>query len=1018
MATMGEPNLEATVLAALEVLYNQQQQQSQQLHAEFEHVQAADAYLRAFQVTPDAFTVAVSLLERGMAQCQQQQQAVVPVLFFASQTLANKLRRQHALPGDLSQWSFASWAMRLAQWLAAVPPTMPKMVPTQLVLALVACVPRIADADLAAASASRAPTLAPPSELGRQPSAIGFVLDLLMSLRVASTVLAEVLVVLAEELSDVQTRGVRERMLAELDVWAPRVLDELLPQLMQDAVQAGRAPAQEMVLRAARAWIRYARVGADGVVRNALVQSLLVFLRHDELFDAAVDLVVELVRRYADVVQDAVLIQWLVPQLMELRADFQRAAGDEDTDMCLGLCRIFTEMGESYMDLLVGDQQMNQTVIIDLLLDCMSYPDPEVADVTTSFWFRFLATLSDDGQRQSRAFHAQLLRLASICMRNLQFQADFVALPSDKRQDFKALRQDLGDILRQCCDVLGVDQLLAHCVQGLDAILQAAPQDQSWQAIEAHLYCVRSLGRNVERADVALVEPSMQLIFQHLPRLAQHPATQYTACLIVSRYALWLRDHPAFLAPLVEFLHQCIVGGAHDALAADWQVSSAAATALRSLAMDCWSSLGAEVLRFYLYVEQHDEMAAEDQVLVLEGICAGVARTGDRAAVLGVLEQVTASIVGRLTAVFNASANGHRVNSTVAMNELLRLLSIFDYLDGDDRSSSRRSRSSAPRDSPLVVLTERMWPAMNQILALFGGSDELVERVCRCYKRMLRACGAAFKPFLPSMVEHLVAFFRSTPKSSYLYAASMALKQFQDDASPDVLALLARMLHDLADATLPLFETADSMASHPDIVEEFFFLMERALRNVPSMLLASPSSSAPPSSASDGDVLLVKLLRCAVAALGLCHNDANKATLCFLEQTITRSLSSATPDIAGQRLAALAQQSFALRGGDLVDRLMRGVVLGALPRSRVDEDFGSIAGLMVQLAKLDGAALQQRVGEWFAAAQASHLVPFLSGAEVQGFQEDLFSATGEREFRRVLRHFARACSSRTDADAR
>ncbi|GLE00593.1 hypothetical protein PINS_up009350 [Pythium insidiosum] len=221
----------------------------------------------------------------------------------------------------------------------------------------------------------------------------------------------------------------------------------------------------------------------------------------------------------------------------------------------------------------------------------MSYPDTEVADVTTPFWLRFLASLQDDnrdhddddrrhGHRRpattSHAFDAQLLRLASICMRNLQFQDDFLSLPSDKRQDFKDLRQDLGDILRLCCDVVGVDQLLGHCVQAIDAILQA--QDPSWQAIEAHLYCVRALGRNVERADVARVEPSLQLIFQHLPRLAQHPATQYTACLIVSRYALWLRDHTTFLAPLMTFLHQCIVGSAHDALAADWQVSSAAAT--------------------------------------------------------------------------------------------------------------------------------------------------------------------------------------------------------------------------------------------------------------------------------------------------------------------------------------------------------------------------------------------------------------------------------------------------------
>ncbi|TMW57776.1 hypothetical protein Poli38472_014379 [Pythium oligandrum] len=986
MATPG--STEATVLAALEVLY--------QKHLQPEQVQAADAYLRAFQVTPEAFNVAVSLLDRCVAQCQQhpeQLPTVSPVLFFASQTLATKIRRQHVLPVGV-EWSFAAWCEKIVAWLAALPSSMPKLVPTQLSLALVACVPRMTSEELASKAQQQTNGV-------RAGSAIGFLLHLLSSAQVASGIVAEVLVVVAEELSDLQEREARDRMQRELDDWASMVLDQVLPQLMQDAMQSSTST-KELVLRAARAWIRFARVPATVVVQNALMQSLIVFLRDDELFDVAVELIVELVRCFPDVQHDIAVVQWLVPQLMQLQGDFQQAAKDQDSDKCLGLCRIFTEMGESYLDLLVGDQAMDQAIILDLLLDCMQYPDAEVAGVTTSFWFRFLGACQHESNKHSAPkFQAHIIRLAGICMQNLQFDEDFPTLPSDKQQDFKGFRQELGDLLRECCDVLGVESILTHCVQGLQAIYQLPASQRRWEAVEAHLYCVRSIGRNVENAasNSQLVASPLETIFQHLPQFAEHPAIKYTACLIVSRYALWLRDHGQFLTPLVEFLHQCVVGSAQDTLAANWQVSSAAATALRTLAIDCWPTLGADVLRFYLYIDAQGEgamMGVDDHVLMLQGIFAGVSQTRDTNAMLQVLDQVLSPILRRLTAVYAASASGERVNSTIAMQELLRILSIYDYLEVHDRRS---------QSQPLVLLTERVWTSLDQMLSLFRASDELVERVCRCYKRMLKTGGVAIKPFVPRMVENLLSFYQTEPKSSYLYAASMVLKYFYNDQSTDMTPLLANMLLRLAEMTFPLFKSVERMQSLPDILEEFFYLMERGVRMLPQALVNEASKPT----------LMAQVLRGAVLALQFSHNDANKAALCFLELVYQRAVTSGTPDPVAAALERIVQESFASTGRELVDCVLRAVVLGVLPRYRVDDDYGSVAGLLVHVAKLNGAALQQWLQEWFHQAVATQTVVFLSDRDIARFESDLFGSSSEREFRRVIRHFARLCASRTES---
>lgn len=158
-------------------------------------------------------------------------------------------------------------------------------------------------------------------------------------------------------------------------------------------------------------------------------------------------------------------------------------------------------------------------------------------------------------------------------------------------------------------------------------------------------------------------------------------------------------------------------------------------------------------------------MVVEDQVLILEGICAGVASSGDMARILSLLDQVMKGIGQRLTALFASSAAKSHVQ--VGLNELLRLMAIYEYLDITKLQGEKH---------PLVMLTEQLWPLINQMLALYRGHDELVERVCRCYKRILRMCGAEIAPLLPQLVDNLLAFYQAEPKSSYLYTASMVLK--------------------------------------------------------------------------------------------------------------------------------------------------------------------------------------------------------------------------------------------------
>jgi hypothetical protein len=366
-----------------------------------------------------------------------------------------------------------------------------------------------------------------------------------------------------------------------------------------------------------------------------------------------------------------------------------------------------------------------------------------------------------------------------------------------------------------------------------------------------------------------------------------------------------------------------------------------------------------------------------------------------------VLDQAMKGIGRRLTVLFASSeAKGH---VQVALNELLRLMCIYEYLDIKQHQGEKH---------PLVMLTEQLWPLFNQMLALYRGHDELVERVCRCYKRILRTCGADIAPLLPQLVDNLLAFYRAEPKSSYLYTASMVLKFFahgHNHSSPaETDPLFARMLLTLVETTMPIFGNASDMQARPDVVEEFFYLMERAVRCVPQVLAAPV-----PASSNGARPLMTSVFSCAVSALAISHNEANKAVLCFMEQVYVQSQAE---DARVKLVPFCAANSAEDSNKMLVSYLLRGVVLGAMSPSRVDADYGSAAGVLVQLAKLNGAQLQQWVAEWFEQATAGTFataaVNFLTPDEAKEFQSELFNAANERAFRRTVRHFGKLCASR------
>jgi hypothetical protein len=80
----------------------------------------------------------------------------------------------------------------------------------------------------------------------------------------------------------------------------------------------------------------------------------------------------------------------IVPRVMGLEERYKQAVVQSDEDTCRIIARLITEMAESYTDLLLSNQEMNQTSVVALVLMCSSSEDMNIAEVTLRFWYFFV----------------------------------------------------------------------------------------------------------------------------------------------------------------------------------------------------------------------------------------------------------------------------------------------------------------------------------------------------------------------------------------------------------------------------------------------------------------------------------------------------------------------------------------------------------------------------------------------------------------------------------------------------
>ncbi|KAI0320348.1 ARM repeat-containing protein [Amylostereum chailletii] len=376
-------------------------------------------------------------------------------------------------------------------------------------------------------------------------------------------VLLEFLIVLPEELNSnikipITDQDYRERSAQLLTGNASQVLNILTMYIQAAGVTIA---VQNQVFRCLKSWLVAGEVSATAVGSTQLFDFAFEALASEQLFDAAADVICDIIHETQEVDDNMPVIERIVPQVLKLRS---------------GLCS--------------------------------AYSDLDIVPITFPFWERLAQSI---GKRTSISplFHEAYKALMNVIIGHLRFPQDVSSLTGQELENFRQFRHVMGDTLKDCCAVLGTEYCLMTALDLISVALSRGP-GATWQDVEAPLFAMRSMGAEIDPND----DKAVPRVMETIPSLPQHPRVRYAALLLISRYTRWINLHMDYVPACLQY----ISAGFEDS---DEEVCTAAGHALKYLCEDCKQHLVPFLPQLHTFLGTvGSKLPQEDKMVIYEAI--------------------------------------------------------------------------------------------------------------------------------------------------------------------------------------------------------------------------------------------------------------------------------------------------------------------------------------------------------------------------------------------------------------
>ena len=368
----------------------------------------------------------------------------------------------------------------------------------------------------------------------------------------------------------------------------------------------------------------------NDIVNSPLLTTILDAVSVEDSFDSAVECLSAIFKETKDVDESLSTIQTLLPQILALRPKIAAAAAAEDTETLRGITRIFAEAGEAWV-VLIARMPEHFRGLVEAVLECAARDqERDAISLTFNFWYELKQYLTLDKYMEARLQYVDVFSsLVNIMIAHLQFpkpesgnEADLFDGDRDQEEKFREFRHQMGDVLKDCCAVIGVTECLRKpyelierwvSVHGSQAANGQVPE---WQALEAPLFSMRAMGRMVPQDENIMLPRLMPLIIQ----IPDQEKVRFQAVMALGRYTEWTAEHPDTLQPQLNFIMAAFDHKSKE-------VVRAAALSFKFFCNDCAELLKGYVMQLQQFYESViDRLLPPSQEEVTEGVASVLAK--------------------------------------------------------------------------------------------------------------------------------------------------------------------------------------------------------------------------------------------------------------------------------------------------------------------------------------------------------------------------------------------------------
>jgi len=696
-----------------------------------------------------------------------------------------------------------------------------------------------------------------------------------------------------------------------------------------------------LLMECIQSWLR--EIPILTLLNSPLFPVVVHALDSSDSFEPAVDCFCAMIRETKDVDDTLSAIQKLCTEVINLKPQIKKAADEETADIYNGLAKIYAEAGETWVLLIAREPTTFRPLVEGVLEICVRDQEKEAISYTFNFWFELKQYLTLEKYMEARMQYFDVYSaLVDIMVSHLEYptpengdETDLFGGDREQEERFREFRHQMGDVLKDCCEVIGVAECLSKSYNLIESWVQTYGSQVTstfvphWQKLEAPLFSLRAMGRMVP-PDENIMLPRLIPLLTEIP---DQDKVRFQVVMALGRYTEWTAKHPETLQTQLNFILAAFEHRSKD-------VVRAAALSFRFFCIDCASVLKnfvPQLQQFYAGIL--DRLVVQSQEEVTEGVAAVVAEQPPErvyAALKNSCDPIMQSLIQMAQSVTDEA-------SKLRIADRLQLITIFIQWV--------RPQVGFGRPNPAVRYCQEIFPALAALADNFGNFMPILERVCRCWRYMVLSYRTAMQPLIPDLAEKLVTGFRATRQGCFLWTSDSILREFSEDSEPPIDDATSQSVFNFYEEQAKTFLRALSDVPPddvPDLIEDFFRLAIDALIYHAHRAIVSP--------------LMETVMQAAFAALSIAKEEPLTATLHFLrdflayglEDSPTSSFNSTTkknPPEVRSRVTTLLNNN----GEQMTQRLLTGMMV-TFPRDCIPD----ASGVVLDMFRL----IPRETGQW------------------------------------------------------